>query len=379
MIDDDATALEELRNILQGAVEAGASDIHLKGDAPVMFRVNGALIAVDCPMPSDGWMEAVARAIGTPLVHQRMNENCEADFSYECEGVGRFRTNLFKQRGRLVLAMRLVKSEIRSISELNLPAIVKRLAEQPHGLILVAGSTGCGKSTTIAAIVEHINSHFKRHIITLEDPIEYVFEDKLSRIEQREIGIDTHSFAEGLQNVLRQDPDVVVIGEMRDAASLSAAMRAVNTGHLVLSSLHTYDAAQAIMRALEFFRQEEHEQLRHQLARGLAAVLCQKLVHGMDGTVLPTVEILINSPSVHELIEIGRLEDLPAAIETGGEVGMQTFNQALFNLAKERKISQEEALAHAPNPEGLKMNFKGIFLLGSSRRILGPGRSEMSR
>ena len=365
------TAIEELRRILSGAAAAGASDIHLKAGGPVVFRVNGELVEVDCAQPAEDWMEAVATGITTPMVQKRLEENCEADFSYECEGVGRFRVNLFKQRGRLVCAMRLVKAAIRSISELHLPDIVKQLAGKPNGLILVAGSTGCGKSTTLAAIVEHINSQFKKHIITLEDPIEYVFADKCSRIEQREIGIDTLSFAAGLKNVLRQDPDVVMIGEMRDAESFSAAMRAVNTGHLVISTLHTNGAAQSIIRVLEFFRPEEHEQLRRQLAEGLLAVLCQKLVHTADNQLLPAVEILINTPSVCDLLGTGRLDALSTAIETGGESGMQSFNQALYKMVQENKITREEAFAQAPNPEALKMNFTGIFLDGASKRILG--------
>ncbi len=373
MTADIPAALEELRHILTGAVAAGASDVHLKGDGPVVFRVNGALVEVDCAQPDEDWMSAIAAAITTPMVRKRLEENCEADFSYECEGIGRFRVNLFKQRARLVCAMRLVKSSIRSIAELHLPDIVKELAGKPNGLILVAGSTGCGKSTTLAAIIEQINSQFKKHIITLEDPIEYVFADKCSRIEQREIGIDTFSFAAGLKNVLRQDPDVVMIGEMRDAESFTAAMRAVNTGHLVISTLHTNGAAQSIIRVLEFFRPEEHEQLRRQLAEGLLAVVCQKLVRGANDQLLPAVEILINTPSVRELLASGQLDTLPAAIESGGEMGMQSFNQALYKMVQENKISREEAIAQAPNPEALKMNFKGIFLDGASKRILGGG------
>src|SRR4029078_3002948 len=218
-------------------------------------------------------------------------------------------------------------------------------------------------------MVEHINANSKKHIITLEDPIEYVFEDNQSFIEQREVGLDTKSFQHALKHVLRQDPDIIMVGEMRDSNSFAAAMSAADTGHLVLSTLHTTNASQSISRILDFFKAEEREQIRRQLSGCLQAVVCQRMVTTVTGSVTPALEILINSPTVKKLIEDNRLDKLPAAIETGNEDGMLNFNQSLFQLVKEGKISEQEALNKASNPQALEMNFKGIFL-DEGRRIL---------
>ncbi len=246
---------------------------------------------------------------------------------------------------------------------------IRRIAEAPRGIVLVGGTTGSGKSTTLAAMIEHINTHYKKHIVTLEDPIEYVFEDKLCMIEQREIGLDTASFHQALKNILREDPDLIMIGEMRDATSFAAAISAAETGHLVLSTLHTTSASQSMNRILDFFKADEREQVRRQLAETLQAVICQRMVQTLKGGVTPALEIMINTATVKKLIEDNRLEKLSAAIETGSEEGMITFNQALYNLVKQGKVSQEEALRKASNPQALEMNFNGIFL-DEGRRIL---------
>jgi twitching motility protein PilT len=293
----------------------------------------------------------------------------EIDFSYFVPGIGRFRTNLFQQRGQWCLAMRFVKTQVPSFEELGLLAQVKTIAESHRGIVLVAGATGCGKSTTLAAMIEHVNNNFKKHIITLEDPIEYVFEDNQSVIEQREVGLDTLSFHHALRNVLRQDPDVIMIGEMRDDVSFSAAMSAADTGHIVLSTLHTTNASQSVSRVLEFFKADEREQIRRQIAATLRAVVCQRMVMTMDGQSTPAMEILINTPMVLKLIEENRLDKLPAAIETSQDDGMVTFNQSLFNLVKEGRVTEKEALSKATNPQALEMNFKGIFL-DEGRRII---------
>jgi twitching motility protein PilT len=248
--------------------------------------------------------------------------------------------------------------------------VLKDLASSPRGIVLVAGSTGSGKSTTLAAMLQHINATVKKHVITLEDPIEFVFDDNQCTIEQREIGLDTMSFQEGLKHILRQDPDIIMIGEMRDSISFQAAMSAADTGHLVLSTLHTTNAAQSVTRILDFFRADEREQVRRQLAGTLQAVVCQRMVNTIAGSVTPAIEILINTGTVKKLIEENRLDKLGAAIETGSEDGMQNFNQALFQLVKDRKVSEKEALAKATNAQALEMNFKGIFL-DEGRRILG--------
>jgi twitching motility protein PilT len=246
---------------------------------------------------------------------------------------------------------------------------IRQIAESPRGIVLVAGTTGSGKSTTLAAMIEHINANFKRHVITLEDPIEYVFDDNQCVIEQREVGLDTPSFEEALKHMLRQDPDVIMIGEMRDAVSFTAAMSAADTGHLVLSTVHTTNAAQSVSRILDFFKAEDREQIRRQLANTLQAVICQRMVTTLAGGMAPALEILINTPTVKKLIEDNRLDKLPAAIETGTEDGMINFNQSLYQMVKQGKVSEPEALSKATNPQALEMNFKGIFL-DEGRRIL---------
>ncbi len=361
--------MEMFQRILKTAVDGGASDIHLKIGTPVIFRINRQLIAIECPVPTEDWMNNVVKNVLPVHLKQRLEEQREVDFSYHLPTVGRFRTNLFQQRGQWCLAMRYVKTVVPSFEELGLLPQIKAIAESPRGIVLLAGSTGCGKSTTLAAMVEHINSNFKKHLVTLEDPIEYVFEDNQCVIEQREVGLDTLSFHHALKHVLRQDPDIIMIGEMRDSISFTAAMSAADTGHLVLSTVHTTNAAQSVNRILDFFKAEEREQIRRQLAGTLQAIICQRMVTTVSGGMTPALEIMINTPTVRKLMEENRLDKLPAAIETGVDDGMLNFNQALFQLVKDGKVTEAEALSKASNPQALEMNFKGIFL-DEGRRIL---------
>ncbi len=361
--------MELMRGVLKAAVEGGASDVHVKVGAPFVLRINRQLVAIEAPIPTDEWMQTVVAKMVPPHARMKLEEDREADFSYLEPGVGRFRTNVFQQKGSYALAMRYVKTQVPSFDELGLLPILKDVASSSRGIVLVAGTTGSGKSTTLAAMLEYINATFKKHIITLEDPIEFVFEDNQSVIEQREIGLDTQSFQHGLKHVLRQDPDIIMVGEMRDAVSFTAAMQAADTGHLVLSTLHTQNASQSVGRILDFFRPEEREQVRRQLAGTLKAVVCQRMITTVSGGVTPALEILINSPTVRKMLEENRLEKLGAAIETGRDDGMQNFNQALYDMVKARKITEEEALAKASNPQALDMMFKGIFL-DEGRRIL---------
>ncbi len=362
--------MELFYKILKTAVEGHASDVHLKIGTPVIFRIHRELIAIECPHPTEQWMNNVVQNIAPAHLKKRLEEEREVDFSYYVPDIGRFRTNLFQQRGQWCLAMRYVKTHVPSFEELGLLPLIKKIAESPRGIVLVAGSTGCGKSTTLAAMVEHINACYKKHIVTLEDPIEYVFEDNQSVLEQREVGLDTLSFHHALKHVLRQDPDIIMIGEMRDDISFTAAMSAADTGHLVLSTLHTTNAAQSVSRVLDFFQAAEREQVRRQLAGTLQAVVCQRMVPTIAGAMTPAMEIMINTPTVRKLIEENRLDKLGAAIETGNDDGMLNFNQALFNLVKAGKVTEKDALAKASNPQALEMNFKGIFL-DEGRRILG--------
>ena len=361
--------MELLRGILKAAVEGGASDVHIKVGYPVVFRINRQLVAIEAPVPTEQWMSSVADKMVPIHARKRLDEDREVDFSYFEAGVGRFRTNIFQQKGSYALAMRYVKTQVPSFDELGLLPVLKDIASSTRGIVLIAGTTGSGKSTTLAAMLEHINATVKKHVVTLEDPIEFVFEDNQSVIEQREIGLDTQSFEHGLKHVLRQDPDIIMVGEMRDSTSFTAAMQAADTGHLVLSTLHTQNASQSIGRILDFFRPEEREQVRRQLANTLKAVVCQRMITTVSGGITPSLEILINTPTVRKMLEENRLEKIGAAIETGRDDGMQTFNQALYDLVKARKVTEAEALAKASNPQALDMMFKGIFL-DEGRRIL---------
>jgi len=362
--------MELFNKILKIAVDGGASDLHIKTGTPVVFRINRELVAVECPHPTVEWMNKVVANITPTHLVKRLDTDREVDFSYFIPEVGRFRTNVFQQRGQWALAMRHVKNHVASFEELGLLEQIKKIAETPRGIVLVAGSTGSGKSTTLAAMIDHINGNFKKHIITLEDPIEFVFEDNQSVIEQREVGLDTGSFHHALKHVLRQDPDIIMLGEMRDDISFGAAMSAADTGHLVLSTLHTTTAAQSITRILDFFKADEREQVRRQLAGTLRGVICQRMVPTIDNKMTPALEIMINSPLIKKMLEENRLDKLTAAIETGTDDGMLTFNQSLFNLVKAGRVSEKEALAKASNPQALEMNFKGIFL-NEGGRIVG--------
>lgn len=355
--------------LLEQAVAAGASDIHLKAEQPPCFRISSKLELTQLPAVTALDLEQAVRDILPNHLQQHFREQHEADFAHSIENGARFRVNAFRSQGLPALAFRHVKTRIPSIAELNLPPAVAGIASVARGIVIISGTTGCGKSTTLAALVEQINTTRAERIITIEDPVEYLFKDRQSVISQREVGLDTLSFESALTRVLRQDPDIVVIGEMRDQATFRTALAAAETGHLVLTTLHSANAAVAVHRILEFFPTSEWEQVRMNLANSLKAILCQRLVRSAKGGVHPAVELLLNTPTVRKLLEKNRLELLPAAIETGGEEGMQTFNQSLYTLIKEGFVTQEEGLRQASNPQALKMNLQGIFL-DESRRIL---------
>ena len=360
--------MELFHKILKTAVEGGASDVHIKPDAPVVYRISSQLVETEMnQQPDEQWLGNVIDNIVPQQFKTKLNDDREIDFSYHVPGIGRFRTNCFQHLGKWCLAMRYVIAEVPKIDSLGLPEVIKSIAEEHRGIVLVAGTTGCGKSTTLAGMIDHINTTQKRHIITIEDPVEYVFQDKNCIIEQREIGLDTPSYGHSLKHVMRQDPDVIMVGEMRDAISFRAAMSAADTGHLVLSTLHTIDAPQSISRALDFFPADERESVRKQMIGTLKAIICQRMTVRKDGNVIPAIEIMINTPTISKLINENRLEKLHVAIETGTDDGMQNFNQSLFQLVKDDIITKEEALEKPTNPQALEMNFKGIFLSEGSR------------
>jgi len=360
--------MELFHKILNTAVEGGASDVHIKPDAPVVYRISSQLVETEMSQqPDSQWLGNVIDNIVPEQFKPKLDEDREIDFSYNVPGIGRFRTNCYQHLGTWCLAMRHVVAEVPEIDSLGLPEIIKSIAEEHRGIVLVAGTTGCGKSTTLAGMIDHINSTQKRHIITIEDPVEYVFKDKNCIIEQREVGLDTPSYQHSLKHVMRQDPDVIMIGEMRDAISFRAAMSAADTGHLVMSTLHTIDAPQSISRVLDFFPAAERESVRKQMIGTLKAIIVQRMTVRKDGTVIPAIEIMINTPTISKLINENRLEKLHTAIETGTDDGMQNFNQSLFQLVKDDIITKEEALEKATNTQALEMNFKGIFLSEGNR------------
>ena len=358
-----------LRELLEKGVAQEASDLHIKTNQVAVYRIHGKLVDASEQKLTLDDVALMANSILPIHLRDSFNDKHEADFSINEDGVGRFRVNIFFSSGEPTIAMRHVKTDVPTLEALKLPLILKEVANAPRGIILAAGTTGSGKSTTLAALLSHINSTKKRRIVTIEDPIEYTFTDDQSVFSQREVGIDTESFAAALKYVLRQDPDVIMIGEMRDAESFQAALSAAETGHLIFSTLHTADAASSITRILDFFPSTERDQVRMSLVSALEAVICQRLVPAADGTVVPAVELMMNTPTVQKLLIKGSLEKLHAAIETGTADGMQTFDQSLYHLIKNGSITEEEGLAHSTNAESLKMNLKGIFL-DESRRIL---------
>jgi len=341
----------------------------LKAHQPPLIRVHANLEDVRPEPLTPEQLKDFERELIPAHLQTSVDHKHELDFSYRLQDIGRFRVNVFQSQGLPTVAMRHVKSKIPGFEDLHLPPILQKLAEVPRGIVLATGTTGSGKSTTLAAMIQHINLRFKRRIITVEDPIEYEFRDAQSSISQREIGLDTISFHTALKFMLRQDPDVIMVGEMRDAESFTAALAASETGHLVLTTLHTDTASQTMSRILNFFPHTERDQVRMSLATNLKAVVCQRLIPAIRGGVVPATEIMVNTPTVRKLIEKNSLEVLAAAIETGEADGMQTFNQAIYKLIKSGQITEEEGMARAGNVEQLRMNLKGIFL-DESKRIL---------
>lgn len=355
--------------ILQAAVDAGASDVHLKPGAPVMVRIDGQLVTAEAPLPTEAWIKSVLHALLPEQRRKEFAEDHEIDFAFTEGELGRFRVNAFHQRGLPALAIRVVKRSLRNFTELNLPPELARMASARRGIVIIGGATGAGKSTTLAAMIEHLNQTERRHIITLEDPIEFLFQDSQSIIEQREIGLDTASYEAGLRRVLRQDPDVIVIGEMRDADSARAAMSAANIGRLVFATLHTSDVAQSIHRVSEFFPATERDFARRLFSQTLHGVVCQRLVRSVDGALLPATEVLFNTPSIARLIDEAKLEQVRGAMEMAGADGMHTFDQTLTRLVGAGRITREEAMANAANPDLLRMSFQGV-VVSEGQRIL---------
>jgi twitching motility protein PilT len=358
-----------IKDLLAQTVSVGASDLHIKSNSPPYLRVHGVLQESGFNALSAEEVVQIVSELLPEHLDERYRREHEADFSYHDPAIGRFRVNVFVSQGMPSLALRHVRTAIPTFEDLRLPPTLKNLALEERGIIVLSGTTGSGKSTTLAAIIGEINRTKRRRIVTVEDPVEYLFQDQLSIISQREVGLDTLSFEAALKHLMRQDPDVILIGEMRDPASIRTGLLAAETGHLVLSTLHAGTADLAVSRILDVFPAEEHDQVRMAIAANLKAVVCQRLIPDVAGVAVPAVEIMINTSTVRKLIEENKLEVLGAAIETGKEDGMQNFNQSVYQLIKEGTITEEEGMRFATTPEALRMNLKGIFL-DEGNRIL---------
>jgi len=364
-------------DLLRIAVERKASDLHLKvGNYPYL-RIEGRLAPLtDQPRITPEDMLSMAFSIMTNRQKQKFKETAELDMAYGVAGLGRFRVNIFQQRGNVGMVLRVIPTKIRSIEELHLPKGLERICDEPRGLVLVTGTTGSGKTTTLAAIVDRINSSRTDHIVTIEDPIEFLHRDKKGFVNQREVEVDTMSFSIALRAALRQDPDVILVGEMRDLETISTALLAAETGHLVLSTLHTLDATETVQRIIAVFPPPEQKQIRLQLAATLKAVISQRLVNRADGAGrVPAVEVLISTAYIRDcIINPEKTRLIHDAIAAGtSQYGMQTFDQSIYDLYSNGLITYEEALLYASNVEDFKLRVQGI------RSAADATREEMER
>ena len=366
----------DITELLTAAVRAGASDLHLKSGNYPMMRVHGQLrpIVEDRRLdPTD--METLAAELLPAALQPRLARDHEVDLAYSVAGLGRFRCNVYRQRGTIAMALRVIPIQVSSIEDLELPPVLKTIAEAERGLILLTGTTGRGKSTTLAALVDYINHTRAAHIMTVEDPIEYLHRDDQSIINQREVEVDTKSFAQALRSALRQDPDVILVGEMRDLETVETGLTAAETGHLVMSTVHTLDATETINRLIAVFPPHQQGQVRLQLASVLRAVVSQRLMPRVDGTGRSVaVEVLVNTAFVRDcIVDPERTHLIQDAIAAGtSQYGMQTFDQSIYGLYQGGRISYDTALQWASNPDELKMRVQGVT------STAGEARDEMA-
>ena len=352
-----------LHRIAAYALDNGASDIHLKVSRPPAIRIEGMLRFTDIRELTEGDMMRFMDEIMSPQHRKCFLDTGDADLAVTLPNLGRFRVNCYRQRGSTAIALRHVRSDVPDFHTLHLPEkAMERIASLARGLVLVTGTTSCGKSTTLAAIIDRINTTRQSHIVTLEDPIEYLHTDKKCSVSQREVSIDTKDFTTGLRAIMREDPNVILIGEMRDAETFQTCLGAAETGHLVFSTLHTANVTMTITRILDMFPPNQHAQVRSQLALQLRAIVSQRLLPAADGKGrIPAVEVMFNEPGIASLIRDNEIERIPNAIADGVEDGMQTFNMALVSLVNQKAVTLEAAEWASDNPDALKMNLQGIF------------------
>ncbi len=345
----------QLAEILRTALQSDASDIHLVSGHPPMMRVNTVITPMDYPILSPETVSMALNSMITKLQREQFDEAKDLDFSFEVEGLCRFRVNAHMQRGSCGMALRSIKSKVPPLDGLNLPEVISRLTYLPRGLVLVTGDTGSGKSTTLAAMMQAMNDRYRKHIITLEDPVEYSFQSNRCLIEQRELGQDMPSFASGLKHALRQDPDIILVGEMRDLATTALAISAAETGHLVFSTLHTVNASQTVERIVDMYPSGQQNQIRSMLANTLQAVVSQTLFSRIDKPgMVPAVEVLLCTPAVRNIIREARTFEIPNVIDTNRQIGMCSLDNAIAELYFNGLISREDAIAQAAFPDKLE-------------------------
>jgi twitching motility protein PilT len=368
MAPDDEDVQVPVPELLEIVLERGASDLHLTAGAPPTIRLHGDLIRlVDYQILSPRALQGMIYAILPQKMRERLEQELELDMSYALPGKARFRVNVYFQRDSIGAAFRLIPYEIKSVESLGLPSVVSDLARYPRGFVVVTGPTGSGKSTSLAGMVDIVNRERSAHIMTVEDPIEFLHKHQQCIVNQREVGADTHSFAQALKHVLRQDPDVILVGEMRDLETISTAITAAETGHLVFATLHTQDAPQTIDRIIDVFPPHQQQQVRVQLATTLQGVVTQQLLQTADGRSRAVAcEVLICTPAVRNLIREGKVHQIYSIMQAGGRFGMQTMDQALANLVKEGKITQQLAYERSHDPEELNrlIGAAGITMSG---------------
>ncbi|MGD0452769.1 MAG: type IV pilus twitching motility protein PilT [Solirubrobacteraceae bacterium] len=359
----------DVKAALRELVAKGGSDLHLKVGSAPLYRVNGELGLDESvqPLSAEDTEGALRTLLSDEVKLAEFAQEHEVDFSFEIEDVARYRINAFQQRGVISMAVRAIPHKISTIEELSLPPVIRELAEEERGIVLLTGTTGSGKSTTLAAMIDHMNYTMNKHIVTIEDPIEFVHEDKRSLINQREVGMDTASFKRALRRVLRQDPDVILVGEMRDEETVQTALSAAETGHLVLSTIHTVDATESINRMLDFFPPHQHGQARSMIAGTVKGVISQRLVPGADGGRVAVCEILRMTGRVRDMIvdpsQTGKLVEV---ITSGGYYGMQTFDQALYGHVKAGRVTFEDAMRVASSPHDFKLLMQAEGRLGTT-------------
>ncbi|HDP35398.1 MAG TPA: PilT/PilU family type 4a pilus ATPase [Candidatus Hydrogenedentes bacterium] len=361
----------QFQKLLQRAVQKDASDIHLKAGNVPWFRIDGEMLPQEFDVLNSEMIDEIMGIMLSPDQSVHLRKRGEVDLSYTEKGVGRFRVNVYRQRGSISCVMRRIKTVMHSFEQLHLPETLKRFAMIQRGMILITGTTGSGKTTTLASIVDYINRHRRCHIVTIEDPIEYLHNDHKGIVSQREISLDTVDFSSALKSVMRQDPDVILVGEMRDLETFQAAISAAETGHLVFTTLHTTNVMQTIDRIIDLFPSNQHEQIRSQLSLNLKGIMCMRLLPRADGTGrVPACEVLVVNPSARKLIKENRILQLDGVIASGKEAGMQSFNDSLYQLIKKGLITQETGMEVSDNPEDLNMILQGIRLSSRQGGIL---------